>query len=75
MTTAHDVSVVRDRSGLHIVIPETNEARDWLEANTSALYASGGVIVEPRYVVGLLLGMAEDGFSVPLEKRQPDEAH
>lgn len=65
-----DVAVIRQGS-LHVVYPETKAAREWLEEHTDATWVSGGVVVEPRYTVDLLLGMQEDGLTVPLEEKSP----
>ena len=67
MKREYDVEV--DNQGtLHIVHPLTDAATDWLEENTEGTW-SGGLVVEPRYTVDLLLGMRDAGFNVPLEKR------
>ena len=58
---------------LCLVHPETDAAQDWMENHTDGAWFAGGLVVEPRYIVDLLLGMAADGFAVPLEDNERRE--
>lgn len=67
-TNMFDVEV-QDHGSIHIVLPLNDSVEEWLEEHTDGMWAFGGLVVEPRYTVDLLLGMQEDGFNVPLEKK------
>ena len=60
---------VNNLGTLHAVTPETPEAGEWLAENTNGTWAGGSLMVEPRYTVDLLLGMQDEGFTVPLAAR------
>lgn len=62
----YDVSV-QNHGTIHLVIPETDAAREWLEQHTDAQWYAGGAAVEPRYTVLMLQGMRHYGFDVPLQ--------
>lgn len=63
---------VENHGSIHLVRPATDDVREWLEASTDGLWFAGGLAVEPRYTVDLLLGLRDAGFSVPLEARTTD---
>lgn len=60
---------VQDHGSIHVVMPLTDSAEEWLKEHTDGMWYGSGLVVEPRYTVDLLLGMRDDGFNVPLEKR------
>lgn len=68
MDNTHDVSV-ENHGSLHLVRPANVAAQDWLESHTDGMWYGGGLAVEPRYTVDLLLGMKDHGFRVPLERK------
>lgn len=53
---------VYDAGSVVMVTPVTDVAHDWLKANTSGTWFSGGLAVEPRYADELIDGMVEDGL-------------
>ncbi|MCH7892450.1 MAG: hypothetical protein IH921_13195 [Gemmatimonadetes bacterium] len=55
----------RSDGTLVLVRPETDAATAWLNENVDeCVWFAGALVVEPRYVEGLLLGMADEGFMV-----------
>jgi len=69
--TTCDVLVYLD-SSLSIVKPQTDGARDWISEHISedAQWFAGGVVVEPRYLEDVVVGMREDGLVVHPEIEQ-----
>ena len=63
--TAPDV-VVDWHGSIVIVRPKTPEARAWIGQHVSddCQYWCGGVVVEPRYLDDLVVGMQADGLTV-----------
>ncbi len=56
---------VENHGTLVLVRPETDAATAWLNENVDeCVWFAGALVVEPRYVEGLLLGMADEGFMV-----------
>lgn len=47
-----------------LVRPQTADVKRWLEENTAedALWFGGALVVEPRYVDDLVLGMIAEGW-------------
>lgn len=56
----------RHEGSLFLVIPFTQEGRDWLNEHIAedAQWWAGGVAVEPRYVEDILVGAQDDGLRV-----------
>ncbi len=65
----YDVTA-EDHGTLCLVHPENTQAQDWMETHTDGTWFAGALVVEPRYIVDLFLGMAADGFTVPLEENE-----
>lgn len=55
---------VENHGSVVLVRPTTSDVREWLEANTSeeSQWFGGALVVEPRYVEALVLGLIEEGF-------------
>lgn len=66
MPKQHTDVTVENHGSLVLVRPETDAATDWLNDNTDpeATWFAGALVVEPRYVEDLLLGMADEGLMV-----------
>ncbi len=65
MPKQHTDVTVENHGSLVLVRPETDAATDWLNENvTECVWFAGALVVEPRYVEGLLLGMAEEGLMI-----------
>jgi hypothetical protein len=49
-----------------LVTPNTERAREWLEANVQGdkHYFGRSLVVEPRYAIELAYGILENGYSV-----------
>lgn len=47
-----------------LVRPLTAAATAWLKEHTDGTWFGGALAVEPRYVLNLVAGMREDGFTV-----------
>ena len=58
--------VVEDHGSVVLVQPLTAQARDWIDENVQddAMWWSGGLVVEPRYVDDLANGMLDAGLEV-----------
>lgn len=54
---------VENHGSICIVQPEDDSEREWLEENVSeeAMWWGGGLVVEPRYVEGLMAGFYGEG--------------
>ena len=57
MTTIH--AQVVSHGSIVLVTPKHGLAREWLEENTEGQWWGGGLVVEPRYIEGLLHGLNE----------------
>jgi hypothetical protein len=57
---------VENHGTLFLVRPLTEAASDWLDDNVSddAQYFGGALVVEHRYIAGLVEGMLGDGLNV-----------
>jgi hypothetical protein len=67
MTTATDFTAITySPSSLVLFRPENAEAREHLEENVQqgAVWIHGCLVVEPRYLQGLIEGLEGNGFSV-----------
>lgn len=53
-------ATVENHGSLYLVRPATDAAREWLEEHTDGQWFGGALVVEPRYVVDLLDGMADE---------------
>lgn len=53
---------VEDHGSVVLIRPLTNDVRDWLEENTDGQWFGHALVVEPRYVEPLVLGMLEEGW-------------
>lgn len=55
-----------DHGSLCVLIPMTRAAARWLSDNIGedATTWGGGVVIEPRYVDDILLGIDDDGLTV-----------
>ena len=51
---------VEDHGSIYLVRPETDAAREWLTEHTDGQWFGNALAVEPRYVVDLLDGLAND---------------
>lgn len=48
-----------------IVVPETDEATEWIDEFVyEPMWYCGGIVVEPRYLENLVAGMEEYGLEV-----------
>lgn len=56
----------RNHGSICIMVPRTNEAVDWVDANVSEdrINFAGGFVVEPRYAENLINGIENDGLTV-----------
>lgn len=52
---------IENHGSLVLVRPLDEEAHTWLQENTEGTWWGGALVVEPRYLEGLLAGMAECG--------------
>jgi hypothetical protein len=69
MTTATDYTAITySPSSLVLFRPENAEAREHLEDNAQAgaVWIHGCIVVEPRYLQGLIEGLEGNGFSVEI---------
>ena len=71
---------VENHVSIMLVQPMTSEARDWISENVSdeAMFYGSALVVEPRYIQTLVLGMIEAGLKVEtpfgeLAKREDNE--
>ena len=58
---------VENHGSIMLVTALTAEARDWIEENVvneETMFYSGSLVVEPRYMQTLALGMIEAGLTV-----------
>jgi hypothetical protein len=57
---------VDDHGSICLVRPISNRAHSWLDDNVSAdaMWFGGALVVEPRYVSDLVVGMAAAGFCI-----------
>lgn len=55
-----------DHGSVTLLVPISRAAHDWVDANLplDALHWAGGIVVEPRFVVGILDGITNDGLTV-----------
>lgn len=56
---------IEDHGSVVLVRPHTTDVRDWLVENISdeAQWFGGALVVEPRYVEALFLGLVGEGFT------------
>jgi hypothetical protein len=56
---------ITDHGSLVLVRPLTDDCRAWLEANVSdeSQWFGGALVVEPRYLIDLVAGLADEGFA------------
>jgi hypothetical protein len=57
---------VENHGTIFLLIPETDAARTWVEANLpdDALTFGRGVVVEHRYIADIVAGIQGDGLEV-----------
>ena len=57
---------VENQGSLFLVWPMTDAGRDWLEktAPEDAQFIAAAMVVEPRYVEGVVVAAREDGLTV-----------
>lgn len=62
---AGDVRVV-DHGSITIFIPTSDTGREWIAENiaSDAMRWAGGVVVEPRYIVDIVVGAQNDGLEI-----------
>lgn len=65
-----DVVSLDNHGSIMLLRPITDGVQEWLTENTEGTWFAGGLVVEPRYVVGLLQGIAED--FLPDRQTEPD---
>jgi hypothetical protein len=65
MNAKRDLKVI-DHGSIVLVRPDTKAAREWLEATApeDALYWCSALVVEPRYVAGVVECAREAGLEV-----------
>jgi hypothetical protein len=58
--------MLSNHGSVWLVTPVTDAAREWIDDNVAAdaQYFAGSLVVEPRYIAGIVRGMEEDGFTV-----------
>lgn len=54
---------VENHGSIALVRPLTADARTWLEEHTDGQWFGGALVVEPRYLDGLVAGLIEEGFA------------
>ena len=54
---------VENHGTIVLVRPLTVDVERWLEEHTEGMWFGGALVVEPRYVEPLVLGMIEEGFA------------
>ena len=55
---------IENHGTIVLVRPLTPDVKAWLEENVeeAAMWYGGALVVEPRYVEGLIEGLIEEGF-------------
>lgn len=58
--------IVESHGSVVLVRPQSDEAREWIEEHVDPLaqWFGSALVVEPRYLIQLLEGMAEGGLSI-----------
>jgi hypothetical protein len=58
--------ICENHGSLFLLIPRTGPASTWIEENlpSDRLTFGKGVVIEPRYVWAILVGLQEDGLTV-----------
>jgi hypothetical protein len=57
---------IENHGSLLLFRPHTNEAAEWIRANTEGIWFGGALAVEPRYADHLRSGLEQYGFSVEI---------
>lgn len=55
---------VENHGTIVLVRPLTVDVERWLEERTDGMWFGGALVVEPRYVEPLVIGLIEDGFAL-----------
>jgi hypothetical protein len=60
----HDI-LVQDHGSIILVIPQNQDVKDWFKDHVAEMQTLGpAVAVEPRFILTLLDGLEEEGFTV-----------
>jgi len=59
-------ATVSDQGSIFLVTPLTSDAKEWIEQNVSEdhQFFGNALVVEHRYIAGLVAGMRGDGLEV-----------
>lgn len=63
MNDSPDILLTNEGS-IFLFRPCSAEARAWLEDNTDGQWFGHALVVEPRYVIDLVAGLQDNGFTV-----------
>ena len=53
---------IENHGTIVLIRPLTDDVDEWLKEHTAGMWFGNALVVEPRYVGDLVVGMVEEGF-------------